>query len=606
MDARITKLEPSRTRSMSPPPQEPTEPERPTSRYKLNSHSHRAASHKLIFLWPSVSRLLNDADIQCNKRYVQEAEDRGTLRLYGHGEGGNVEEMDGTQPGGPASPAPSEDSSSADTSESREDNWGYGINAYAGSNSAQWSWFPSVGGLKPDGGLDLDILTINSLWASFVEHVYIVHPIVDLATTRAYIDVFVSRYSPGGLYARPDATLFASEHGAVGSTTQRKGSQAARGDSAEAHHFDTERSPENVMVYLILALGKLGMCKWPSPADSPPAANTKLIPGLAYYSKATEIMGGQSDSNHLIHAQMFLLAGIYKSQLARVEESMSWITKASGVAMKLLDKYKLYSERYWEEHVPKHERHKKCQKPVTDQYSTLVALVSWSCLQLELDVLAELDLPNSGILHLVELLPMPGGLIGGEIYENIARDGDWSTVGHSDIILFYMGRAFLKKRLKTVQEQLYGTGCLEQTVPEVQQTFHIHQDILNGWRAMSPPVLKWKENDSGLPTDALKAMLRVEYWELRHLISRPFLDYAIHMERDLEGEACVEDVALDADRNPRHTADICVFKAIRFMGKGTVEEQCKSCVEAVMKASDALETMSNRMVIANIHGVAHA
>lgn len=104
--------------------------------------------------------------------------------------------------------------------------------------------------------------------------------------------------------------------------------------------------------------------------------------------------------------------------------------------MILLDRYKLYSERYWDEYAPSHEQHKKGQKPVTYQCSNLVALVSWSCLQLEVDILAEIDLAHSGIRDLIDLLPIPSELTGGEIYEALTRDGGWNSVGHNDVILF--------------------------------------------------------------------------------------------------------------------------------------------------------------------------
>ena len=179
-------------------------------------------------------------------------------------------------------------------------------------------------------------------------------------------------------------------------------------------------------------------------------------------------------------------------------------------------------------------------------------------------------------------------------------------MGHNDIILFYTARMFLRKRLNIGQEQFYGTGCLEQTLIEVQQTFHHHESILNGWRDLLPPKLKWEENDRGLPTDALKSMLRADYWRLRHLISRPFLDYAIHIMQDVKDGRRVEDVALDAWRGSRHTADIRIFKAIELMGQGTVLTACESCVEAAMKGIDALDGVPNQVVMANIHGIAHA
>lgn len=66
--------------------------------------------------------------------------------------------------------------------------------------------------------------------------------------------------------------------------------------------------------------------------------NIDIVPGMAYYAKAAEILGDQGDSNDLVHAQMFLLAGLYKGQLARVKESMSWITTAGRAVQILLDR----------------------------------------------------------------------------------------------------------------------------------------------------------------------------------------------------------------------------------------------------------------------------
>lgn len=67
---------------------------------------HRTAPHKLLLLWPSVKLLLSAANVKLNDGYVMEAEDRGILRFYTRGEG--IDEHDGTQPGGLASPTRSE------------------------------------------------------------------------------------------------------------------------------------------------------------------------------------------------------------------------------------------------------------------------------------------------------------------------------------------------------------------------------------------------------------------------------------------------------------------------------------------------------------------
>jgi hypothetical protein len=130
--------------------------------------------------------------------------------------------------------------------------------------------------------------------------------------------------------------------------------------------------------------------------------------------------------------------------------------------------------------------------------------------------------------------------------------------------------------------------------------------MLETWKDILPPCLKWEDNDSGLPTDALKAMLRADYWRLHHLITRPFLDYAMHVMQDVKDGRRVEDVALDARCNPRHTADVLIFKAIELMGQGTVSKACESCFEAAMRGIDALDGVPSQKVMTNIHGIAHA
>ena len=56
--------------------------------------------------------------------------------------------------------------------------------------------------------------------------------------------------------------------------------------------------------------------------------NVDVIPGLAYYAKATDILGNLHGLNDLTHVQAHLLAGLFAGQLARTFESWSWIHSA--------------------------------------------------------------------------------------------------------------------------------------------------------------------------------------------------------------------------------------------------------------------------------------
>ena len=59
-----------------------------------------------------------------------------------------------------------------------------------------------------------------------------------------------------------------------------------------------------------------------------PERNVDVIPGLAYYARATEILGNLNGGQDLMHVQANLLASLYTSQLGCVLESWTWIQNA--------------------------------------------------------------------------------------------------------------------------------------------------------------------------------------------------------------------------------------------------------------------------------------
>ena len=62
-----------------------------------------------------------------------------------------------------------------------------------------------------------------------------------------------------------------------------------------------------------------------------PARNVDVIPGLAYYAQATDILGNITGYHELVNAQCCLLAGLYAGQLANSLESLTWIQAASRI-----------------------------------------------------------------------------------------------------------------------------------------------------------------------------------------------------------------------------------------------------------------------------------
>jgi hypothetical protein len=71
-------------------------------------------------------------------------------------------------------------------------------------------------------------------------------------------------------------------------------------------------------------------------SDFSPTRNMDIIPGLAYYAYATDILGNLQGGNNLLHVQAALLAGLYAGQLAHPFQSHGWIFQASRACQVLI------------------------------------------------------------------------------------------------------------------------------------------------------------------------------------------------------------------------------------------------------------------------------
>ena len=62
---------------------------------------------------------------------------------------------------------------------------------------------------------------------------------------------------------------------------------------------------------------------------APRPRNLDVIPGLAYYAQATDILGNMTGSHDIAYVQCCILAGLYAGQLANTVESLTWIQYAA-------------------------------------------------------------------------------------------------------------------------------------------------------------------------------------------------------------------------------------------------------------------------------------
>lgn len=374
---------------------------------------HTTAAHRLL-RWPSIRAVISKSKTASSwsEDYVMNLEEKkGVLRVYGRGEG-----QDASDGGHPSSPSSSTASVRSDeTSEARSPP--SAIDWLWGAGFADTKPMSEVGGLNPDGQLNIDPQTLRRLLTSYLDNIHILHPFLDKNLLTRMVERFSMIYNPSEkdrkwtklLFTAPAATMSLDgrreSSGHVPKSAKRKlsdgyypssGQDVASTPGQTVQQPPLERSISTSIVLLVMALGKI--CEWrdplpgPVPDDikepphprpqsySPLASNTEsptslsvrqspalsaqsmanismaspmsgvpventsprqinddplpgarnvdVIPGLAYYAHATDILGNCHGGNDLAHVQASLLAGLYAGQLARTFESWSWIHTA--------------------------------------------------------------------------------------------------------------------------------------------------------------------------------------------------------------------------------------------------------------------------------------
>jgi hypothetical protein len=295
---------------------------------------------------------------------VQLEQARGTLRVWGVGEGHDLN--DGTQ--GPGSPESSNDSDAPSPAPSleKEGLWGHppldhpSPHSMNSSTPRQYTSDEPAGGLTPDGRLDLSSAVVDRFHKSYMEHMYTLHPFLHINKLTKMIQDFKKEYSPDARAA--NASHLAAHQ--LNPGVKRKRTSSAFGEPYPPRGA-IEHSLRNAIVLLVLALGQVCCYKGPLPSpqsdkgssasgtwgsfssnpngsfrsetsEDTRARNVDILPGMAYYGYATDMLGNHHGGTTIGHAQAFLLAALYIGQYARTLESWSWIHHACTVIVVLI------------------------------------------------------------------------------------------------------------------------------------------------------------------------------------------------------------------------------------------------------------------------------
>ncbi|KAI5364420.1 hypothetical protein J4E82_011467, partial [Alternaria postmessia] len=542
--------------------------ESPTERMGLPGN-HTTPAHMLLDEWLQMSifcvgvpylRSLVDKGLGVSDYPMQLEQDRGLLRIWGIGEGRDSD--DGAQ--GPGSPESSTDSEAPSPAPVREGLWGYpSSEVLAGTRvpgSTPREYFlpkpRQENGLGADGRPDFRRHVMFDLLRSYMEIMHIFHPFMNENGLRRMFNDFSDQYSP-------DATPLNAHSPALVHGVKRKRSESNL-EGLPSRRGEIERSLCNAIILLVLALGKVCSYKDPLPApqddphphvrsergyirDSPPPKgsfsnfnsnisdencpkNIDLLPGLAYYAYATDILGNQQGGNTVAHAQAMLLAALFFSQYARVLESWSWISNACRVVLVLIKADYTKLLRVNSERRPTWSSEERYR-------INSILYVYWTALQLESDLLAEMStLPPSGISRYQSEIMYPEGVNENRSQDEVSnpvRQNDGVSAGFREglIMKLYSSQSFLRVVLNAAHDALYSPGrCIDfgpTSFNEVANHARTHMETLEGWRKLLTPELVWSDDDYP-STDLNIARVRAKYYGGLYMMLRPYLRIAIH------------------------------------------------------------------------------
>lgn len=335
---------------------------------------HSTQAHRLLIEWRSLAPFFDASTMQ--EDYPADIEmNRGTLQLYGRGEGLGVADSEFQEyvatVGSPAGSSHSDDQPSHTSSPPQD--------------------------LLAISKAPLDAQTCNRLLQSYLDNMYPMQPFLVKHRIKRLVDKFVRRVNPTlpPHFSPHPAHRFVSDT-AAGESPGHRAMKRKRGEEGVEMVNGTEqqRRPDrnitSAIVLLVLALGEICQHKQPLPAlpkdsrhsadavprsnynhspatpmsassplqheakfgqhrspggsadrsqTSEPKRNIDVYPGLRYYAMASEILGGVMAGTDILHAQGFLLAALYLGQLGRVNESWTWVWNAGRVCRLLVRRY---------------------------------------------------------------------------------------------------------------------------------------------------------------------------------------------------------------------------------------------------------------------------
>lgn len=254
--------------------------------------------------------------------------------------------------------------------------------------------------------------------------------------------------------------------------------------------------PESCIVLLVLALGQAschGSISRLLPGSNPP--------GLAYFEAAWALLPSLMIRNTVLAAQSTLLAAAYLFYLVRPLEAWSMLSSTSTKLQLLLS----------------------APGRVTPSERELCERIYWNALLFESDLLAELDLPHSGIVSYEDNVGLPGGFVPASTPASslLVDNTDLDPPPGRDELWYFLAEIALRRLLNRVSQLIYSrdsmasTTSLEPVVAEL--AFQLQQ-----WYDGLPASLQFAFSRAPLQ-DPVQTVLRLRYFACKTIIFRPYI-----------------------------------------------------------------------------------
>ncbi|KNB13975.1 hypothetical protein FOXG_12561 [Fusarium oxysporum f. sp. lycopersici 4287] len=311
--------------------------------------------------------------------------------------------------------------------------------------------------------------------------------------------------------------------------------------------------------------------------------NYEVIPGLEYFAYATDILGNHAGAyNNMKNVYANIFAGLYHGQLGRPMESFAFIHRASHKLQVIM-----------RPSLDKMRRIKRNSEFIQETKYNQLALTFWTCLQLESDLIAEMQLPPSGLLSYEDDMPHPNMSL---------------LEGFNQRILdSYPGQLYLRTHLNSIHRMFYAPEDPAKPGKDKFRNVGVVSDAVSGMHWVAPSFA-FREDDPPAD-DILAARLRAKYWGAQVITYRPFIRQILQFSHSIKNHASSPNFpSVSSEFRQDITAPVIHPKA-RTHGDvdPQVVELAKKGIKALIESTRAFHGLGDRRpIITNIFGTAHA